>query len=264
MNKRLLIAVVMATLLVTVGAMAQSGGKGKPRVMINGKVDANLSRSAVTRGGKVMVPDQPFFKAVGSSVQRQQGWVRPGSQQPAQDRTQQWNVTQRNGRELRYRAGDRMYYYGGTPHYWSVAPYASGGVLYLSIGDLAVTLGGGYNYDPRYNSGQITLCEGGYCPAPRELRLTYPGANAFVSRQSQVVVQGYAPAGALVRVQVLQQMPSPFANHTVFSQTVRTTRKGLFSVTVYLPYNGDYRATVDLLDDYSNVVTETTHRFTVR
>jgi len=282
MNKKVLLVVaalgLAAMLLAITGAMAQDkrdgraapanayaqGGKAAPRVMINGKENQDLSRRSVVVRDKVMVPDQPFFQAVGSDVRSQSGWVRPGSLQPDLDRAVQWNVTQRDGRELRYRAGDPLYFYGGVPHYWTVPPYESGGSLYLSIGDVAQTLGGGYNYNDGYNSGQVTLCDGGYCPGPGELLLTYPYADAYYRPQSQVVIQGYAPPAALVRIQVIEQMPFPFRNHTMFNQTMRANNNGLYSVNVYMQNSGEYRTDVDLLDPYGNLLNRMTSRFYVR
>ena len=274
MNRKLLVMAAMglASLLVMAGATADlaqdrrdaQAARNRPRVMINGKEDPNLSRSAVRVGDKVMVPARPFFQAVGSDVQQQRGWVRPGSRQPDTDRNEEWYVTQRDGRELRYRPGDRQYYYGGTPHYWSVAPYESDGSLYLSIGDLALTLGGRYNYNDRYNNGQLTLCEGGYCAGPAELRLTYPYRDGYYSYRDQVVVQGYAPRGATVRVQVHQQTSYPYQNRVESSQTMRTTNKGLFSVAFWPRVPGSYVATVDLLDDYGRSVNQQARRFNVR
>ncbi|MEI6503019.1 MAG: hypothetical protein WCP21_18575 [Armatimonadota bacterium] len=280
MNRRLVVVAAMglAALLTMTSAMAQDKregrdapanayaqrGKAAPRVMINGKENQDLSRRSAVVRDRVMVPDQPFFQAVGSDVRSQSGWVRPGSQQPERDRAEQWNVTQRNGRELRYRAGDPMYYYGGTPHYWTVPPYESGGSLYLSMGDLALTLGGGYNYNNGYNSGQVTLCNGGYCPATGELQMTYPYQDAYYRAQSQVVIQGYAAPASLVRIQVIEQMPFPFQNHTMFNQTMRVNNNGLYSVNVYVQDSGEYRANVDLLDPYGNMLNRQTSRFYVR
>jgi hypothetical protein len=242
---------------------SQTGGE-KPHVFFNGKEDASLSSRAVTRGGKVMVPARPFFQRVGGDVRQQQGWVPPGSRQPDRDRQQRWYVTQRNGRELRYRLGDRLYYYGGQPHYWSVEPYEEGGELFLALGDLALALGGGYDYDSGRNYGRVTLCDEGYCPAAGELRLIYPSPSGYYSVRSQTVIQGYAPPYAVVRIEVLKAMPFPFRNRDVSTQVTRANRSGMFSVLVWLRDDGEYKVNVDLLDGYGNLVTRQSARFYVR
>lgn len=286
MKNRVLVSVVMGAVMMMciTSAMAQSNGNqrdkqdkqnqaakqdrqangNRPRVVINGKEDANLSGRSMKMGDKVMVPDQSFFQAVGGDVRHEGGWVRPGSQHPDQDRQQQWYVTQRDGRELRYRTGERLYYYGGQPRYWSVAPYENSGSIYLSLGDLTLTYGGGYNYDQYNNYGQVTLCEGGYCPVANELRFTYPSPNAYYNGLSPVTVQGYAPPSAVVRVQVYQKMPFPFKNRDVFNQSMRTNRNGLFSIAATLRNSGQYTANIDLLDDYGNAVTRQSRNFYVR
>ena len=142
MSKKTLQMVVvgLGTLLVMTAAMGQGdrdqrGNRdkqvarppvatgGRHRVLINGKEDQDLSRRAVKVGTSVMVPSDRLFQVVGGDVKHQSGWAPPNSQQRDTDRNQQWYVVQHGGRELRYRPNERMYYYGGVPHYFTTPPY---------------------------------------------------------------------------------------------------------------------------------------------
>jgi hypothetical protein len=287
-SKLLVVTVVSAAMLVFMtGAMAQrdrngrdnqgsqgnQGGHsgGKPHVILNGHEDATLSSRAVTRSGHTMVPATPLFQHIGGTVHQQSGWIPPSSTQPDRDRQRQWYVTQRNGHELRYRPGERLYYYGGRPYYWSVPPYEEGGELYLSIGDLAITLGDmGYSeqpdyyqpgyYPPTYNGGS----DYGYGPGFVGLQLLEPTAAAYYSIYRPIVVRGNAPAGAPVRIQVLEEMPFPLRNREVFNQVTRADSYGMFGAQIWIRAVDRYKVNADLLDGSGNLVTRQTHEFFVR
>ncbi|MBU0608420.1 MAG: copper amine oxidase N-terminal domain-containing protein [Armatimonadetes bacterium] len=128
----------------------------RQRVWINGKEDPELSQRAEKRGATVMVPSERLFKTLGSDVKRERGWVRPGGRQQDKDRNQEWYVVQRGGRELRYQPNERLYYYGGRPHYFTTAPYERDGNLFLALADIAKPSGGTYNYDSQYADNQYS------------------------------------------------------------------------------------------------------------
>lgn len=288
-KQTLLVMVVgMAAFLATSGAMAQRNDDRKAedarrvraakqdgktpgysgqrqRVLINGKEDQELSRRAVKVGSSVMVPSDRLFQSVGGEVKQQRGWSRPGSQHPEADRNQDWYVVQRGGRELRYRPNERLYYYGGTPHYFTNAPYERDGSIYLALGDIALIFGGKYDYDANYYDGRVTLGEYDYRPAPRELRLTYPYSGQHFGNNT-VVVEGYATPYTYVQVDVRQDQSFLFlfTNSRDYSSTVRADRRGLFSTRIQVPGDGRCRVTVESRDEYGRGVNRQTVECYVR
>jgi hypothetical protein len=236
-------------------------------VFINGQADPELSRNAVRVRDQVMVPARWLFQRMGSDV-RQERWVRPDDRQYDfdRDRRDQWYVSQHDGRELRYRADERIYYYGGRPRYWTIAPHDSRGTLYVCFSDLAKTFGGGYQYDARYGQARVTLRDWDSGWGSGKLRLVYPHPDSYSSARNQVVLQGYAPPYAPVRARVTQATSFLLfsTTRTVYNGTMRANRNGLFSVPIWLREEGEYKAKVELLDDYGRVLDSQTTRFYVR
>ncbi|MBU0608419.1 MAG: hypothetical protein KKI08_11075 [Armatimonadetes bacterium] len=96
--------------------------------------------------------------------------------------------------------------------------------------------------------------------------MIYPTANSYASRSNQVLVQGYAPPNAPVRIQVQQKTSFWIFNttNTVHNDTTRTNRNGMFSVPIWVRQAGQYDVNVDLLDGYGRVVNSQSSRFYVR
>jgi hypothetical protein len=237
-----------------------------------------------------MVPSAPLFQTLGSTVKQERGWVRPGSQQPAVDRNQDWYVVQRGGHELRYRPNERLYYYGGQPRYFTTAPYEQDGNVFLALAEIAALFGGSYNYDSQYYDSQYIdpyyggqgqpgygygqgqpgyeygQGQPGYGYGRNQLRLLYPSANSYANGRNQVVVQGYAPPNMPVRLGVRQTTSFLIFSTTnmVYSGTTRTNRNGMFSVPIWVRKAGQYKVTVDLLDGYGRILDSQTNSFYVR
>jgi len=279
MGKRIVAMVVpvgMAVLLIASSAMAQPYGRGRrnqddqgrqgqswqggPRVSINGQEDSTLSRNAMRGRNDVLLPSSQLFQRLGGQEQHVRGWVPPGSSTPDRDRNSDWAVVRRGDRELRFRAGDRAYYYGGQRRYFSVEPFSRGGFIYIPFGDIIRLFGGSYDWDDRYGYGYATLCDYGYCAASDELRLTYP-YNGATYYSDYIRVEGYAAPYSRVRVTIYRDAPYAWTGGIVYDRVVSANRYGLFSLRALVPGDGAYRAAVELLDGYGRVIARDSSRF---
>jgi len=268
-----------AILLVATAAMAQPdrGGRGRGdddredrsgrqrnvRLRINGREAPELERDARRVPNGVMVPSAPLFQRLGGQQRREKGWVPPGSTQPDRDRAQEWTVIRRGDRDLRFRPGQREYYWGGQRHYFDREPYEYGGHTYISLWDIIRLFGGTYDWDDRYGYGNATLCEYGYCATPDELRLTYPYEGQTVYSNA-VHVQGYVAPYRAVRVVIYREAPFTFTSQVVYSNVAQANRAGLFSAWARVPGDGVYRVRVELLDGYGRVISQQSSRFYAR
>lgn len=244
------------------GVSIQAGGK----VVINGKEDAELSQQSRKVGNELTVPAKEFFQKVGAEEVEEKGWVPPGSRDPDRDRDIKWRVARREGHEIRWRPGERLFYYDRQPRYFSVAPYDWDDRWYIPLAQIIGLLGGGYNYyypPYRYGYGGVTLCEAGYCPAYGEIRLTYPYEQQALYG-GRVPVQGYAPPGTLVHVQIDEDVPWPYGRREILDRTVRASRSGFFATEVWVPRYGSYLVRVESVDPYGGIIAQKTRRFYVR
>jgi hypothetical protein len=245
------------------GDHGSTTGRGTPWLTINGNPNPALSQSAVRSRSDILVPSSQLFQALGGQEQRQRGWAPPGSAHPDTDRNQDWTVVRRGDRELRFRPGERQYYYGNQPHYFSTEPFDRDGSTYIPLDDIIQLFGGTYDWNQQYGYGSATVWPYGQVTGPDQLYLTYP-ANGASYDMDRIKIEGFAPAYRTIRVTIEQEAPFTFTSRVVFAQVLTPNRNGQFSTWTRLPNTGTYRAIVEVLDEYGRAVSTQTSRFYAR
>lgn len=247
-RQRIVAALVLASLAITSIVVAQ------PRFRFNGRDDAELSRRSERRNGQVMAPAREFFGQFGTNVERRGDWY----------------SARREGHEYRFRPGSRTWYRDNTPYYFRQAPYERDGRLFLSILDLIGALGGRYDWDNRYDRGDIWWGQTptgygspygpgyGYYPQPDQLSVQFPRSFARVSDRG-VNVGGVATPYGDLRILVYRDQGR--TDRLVFDTRARSDRNGQWAMWVPLFGNGTYKIITQLLSDYGGVIRE--HRTTV-
>lgn len=253
---RLVATVLVALAAIASVALAQPKShqrQQQPKLRFNGKDNPDLSHNAVRVKGHVMAPARPFFNQFGANIERKGDWY-----------------TARHGdHEFRFRPGSRVYYDNDRPYYFQEAPFERNGTLLLSIGDLTVALGGRYDWDDRYQRGNIwygpvapvpypmPVPGGGYYPAPPPvrqvvpLRIMSPKNYGRVSAQA-VVVTGYAAPYTDIRILVNRVTRN--GEVRVFETPARVEASGQWAMRLPMYGGGTYTIQVQQLDAYRHSV----------
>jgi hypothetical protein len=222
----------------------------QPRVRINGREDEDFNRNIVRRNGHVMAPARGLWRQFGSDIERRGDWY----------------YTRHGGHEYRFRPGSRTWYQDNRPLYFREAPYVHNGSLLLNILDLVAALGGSFDWDDRYQRGNIwygpaptgygyggyyPYPSGGYAPRPITLQVQFPKNYARVN-PNRMNASGYGiPYGD---VQILIYRVSRSGNQLVFDSGVRVNSAGQWSLSVPMAGPGTYRMVAQSLDEYGRVL----------
>jgi hypothetical protein len=245
-----MLAALLAVLLTLVSLAA-----AQPSLRVNGREDKDLNRNVVRRNGNVMAPARPLFRQFGSDIERKGDWY----------------SSRHGGHEYRFKPGSRVWYEDNRALYFREAPYEHNGSLLLNVLDLVGVLGGRFDWDDRYQRGNIyypqtpagygpgSYYPGGYAPGgaynrpPVPLQVQFPKNYARVNNRG-MNVSGYAIPYGDVEVAVYRLTSR--GSQLVFDSRARVNSAGTWALRAPLYGTGTYQMRVRSLDDYGRVVGE--------